>query len=100
MAGQGSKPPVSFSDEQQRSCVQSAAAGVVEQLKRAVVSNPDRMIRQLVPIEAENIASAAIAGWVKKRAEIAEAGGDLLDAVLREMDMATVLNDSLEDMLG
>lgn len=66
--------PVYIDDQLDAETLRAAAAGVVEQLARTFAANPARTVRSLRRVEIENIAQAAISGWIRKRAEQVRAG--------------------------
>lgn len=67
-----------FNDKLDDAAVDAAVQGAIEQLKRAMESNPNRLIKTLVKEEVRNIAIGAISSYVKKRSEqIAELNDEL-----------------------
>jgi hypothetical protein len=65
--------PKSTEDTRQLETVKAAGDHVIDVIKRLLEGNRDKMIRELNREQVDLIATAAINGWVLKRAEI-EAG--------------------------
>jgi len=72
------KPRQVFVDPHDEEALAAADAGVVEQLKRTMESNPTRVVRSLVKEEIRNLSIGAISAYVRKRSEqIAELNDEL-----------------------
>ncbi len=85
--GSGSAAP-SPHDEMQAEATRAAAVAAGNWLQEAILEhNNDRMIRTLRIEDLENIACAAICGWLQKRAQQAHAIGepDKLGELIRQV---------------
>lgn len=70
-----------FNDKLDETAIDAATAETIVQMKRAMESNPNRLLKTLVKEEVRNIAIGALSGYVKKRAEQAEAVKRLNDGL-------------------
>ncbi len=81
-------PALTLNDELQAEATRAAAVAVGNWLQEGILKhNNDRMIRILRIEDLENIACAAICGWVQKRAQQAHEIGeaDKLGELIRQV---------------
>ncbi len=81
-------PTLTLNDELQAEATHAAAVAIGNWLEESILGhNNDRMIRTLRIEDLENVACAAICGWLQKRAQQAHAIGepDKLGELIRQV---------------
>ncbi len=81
-------PTLTLNDELQAEATRAAAVGIGNWLQASILEhNNDRMIRTLRIEDLENVACAAICGWVQERAKQAHKLGkaDKLGELIRQV---------------
>ncbi len=87
-------PTLTLNDELQAKATRAAAVAAGNWLEESILEhNNDRMIRTLRIEDLENIACAAICGWVQKRAQQAQEIGeaDKLGELIRQVPPLVML---------
>ncbi len=86
-------PTLTLNDQLQAEATRAAAGAIGNWLQKSILEdNNDRMIRTLRIEDLENIACAAICGWVQKRAQQAHEIGeaDKLGELIRQVPQFVV----------